>query len=213
MGGRDAGACGGGPSVSDRGEECVDERDGAPDVGADVGPGGAAFAFAFALEEEAWERPPVSSDVSASAAFSAGLRLSSVSEIRLRGSLRRSSRAASVSSSCLAPPRPLIDTVRRKPLAASVRTVRVTGRGQVPSTGVDAVLVQVTVTGPGQAGAVRAYTKAADPPVARFDATGSASGVSLVRLRGGSTIELRSSVPGTPVAVNVLGYLTTPASH
>ncbi len=89
-------------------------------------------------------------------------------------------------------------------------TVQATGRGGIPASGVSAVVVNVTVTGPAAGGFVTVYPSGNTPPNAsnlNFTAAQSIPNLVTVRVGGDGKITLRNSSAGTVhLIADVAGY-------
>ncbi|HEY7008894.1 MAG TPA: SpoIID/LytB domain-containing protein, partial [Jatrophihabitantaceae bacterium] len=91
-------------------------------------------------------------------------------------------------------------------------SLTVAGRAQVPTSGVAAVLVQITVRSPGSSGALWAYQAGArhqKPRVIMFPSSGSTTAVALVALTDHRTIRLHSNTSGVHASIATIGYVTT----
>ncbi|MCU1536130.1 MAG: hypothetical protein JWP82_481 [Humibacillus sp.] len=97
----------------------------------------------------------------------------------------------------------------RKLNAGEVFDVKVTGRGGVPSSGVMAVVLNLTVTGPTGAGNVVAYPKGAAVPNAsslNFVADDTRSNLVTVPVSSDGWVSIRNAVGQTHVVADVQGY-------
>ncbi|WP_370078179.1 beta strand repeat-containing protein [Streptacidiphilus sp. MAP12-16] len=93
-------------------------------------------------------------------------------------------------------------------------TLQVTGRGGVPSSGVAAVALNVTVTGPVGGGYVTAYPAGASRPTAssmNFSAHQTLASLVVAQLGSGGAVVLYSSTT-TQLVADVSGYYSTPAA-
>jgi SpoIID/LytB domain protein len=92
-------------------------------------------------------------------------------------------------------------------------TVPLAGVTEVPASGVDAVLLQVTVHATGTAGALRLApgpSVRGRAPMLYFAGTGPATTTALVRIVPSGRMTLASSTSGVRVDLDTIGYLTTP---
>ncbi len=93
-------------------------------------------------------------------------------------------------------------------------SLAVTGRGGVPASGVSAVALNVTVTGPRSGGYVTAYPAGVTRPLAsnlNFPAGATQANLVVVQVGAGGKVELYSSAV-TQLVADVSGYYTTTAA-
>lgn len=110
-------------------------------------------------------------------------------------------------------------TFGRKLNAKEIYNLKVNGRGGVPSSGVMAVVLNLTVTGPTQAGNIVAYPKGAAVPNAsslNFVAGDTRANLVTVPVSSDGYVSIRNAVGQTHVIADVQGYYvgsttTTPA--
>jgi peptidoglycan hydrolase-like amidase len=115
------------------------------------------------------------------------------------------------------PASPLIDdgsTTPSRKIGTTPAGVAVSGSAQIPTSGVSAVLLQVTVRSAGSAGHLWAYpdgrNRVSMPVVTAFPSSGSVTSIALVRLGGESRVMLKSSVAAVHVSLDAIGYVTAP---
>jgi stage II sporulation protein D len=113
------------------------------------------------------------------------------------------------------PPSAIIDDAsahHSRAVGATPVSVSVAG-GQIPSSGVAAMLMLVTARSTGASGHVWAYPSGAHrimkPPVLAFAGTGSVTSLALVRVTSARTIMLKSSASGVHVSLAAIGYVTS----
>lgn len=100
--------------------------------------------------------------------------------------------------------------------ANTPKEFRIAGLGGVPASNVGAVSLNVHVFTPGADGYVKAYRHGTDPAPSRtfgFESGLTTSGSVDVKLDPGGTIDLKTNVNNLNVAVDVIGYWTTPAGE
>lgn len=114
------------------------------------------------------------------------------------------------------PASPLVDDASTRPsvsVATTPTSVLMLGRAQLPTTGVGAVLLNITVRGAGAAGRLWAYPASAPhagtTPSVRYSATGSTTATTLIRVAGSGGLALKSSTAGVRVSVDVIGYVSS----
>ncbi|HET8987588.1 MAG TPA: hypothetical protein VFN43_03665 [Humibacillus sp.] len=110
-------------------------------------------------------------------------------------------------------PTRLLDTrgsaLGRKLNAGEVFNLKVNGRGGVPSTGVTAVVLNLTVTGPTQAGFITAYPKGAAVPNAsslNFVTGDTRANLVTVPVSSDGYVSIRNAIGQTHVIADVQGY-------
>ncbi len=90
--------------------------------------------------------------------------------------------------------------------------VQVTGRGGIPTTGVSAVVLNITVTRPTAAGNATAYPAGSTAPTAsnlNFVASETIPNLAVVKVGSGGRINLANNSPGSVhLVIDVAGYLT-----
>lgn len=113
------------------------------------------------------------------------------------------------------PPTPIADDAsahHSRAVGASPVGVSVAG-AQLPSSGVAAVLMLVTVRSVGASGQVWVYPSGAHrikkPPVLAFAGTGSVTSLALVRVTSARIMMVKSSASGVHVALAAIGYVTS----
>jgi hypothetical protein len=94
-------------------------------------------------------------------------------------------------------------------VAGAALTLQVTGRGGVPTTGVDSVVLNMTVTGPSAAGFLTVYPSGIGLPDIsnlNFGASQTTANLVTVKLGAGGAVSIANAIGTTDVIADVAGY-------